>query len=182
MATSMVMLGLGETSYDSAQPTDGCCTCGHCHRRAHRGRCGALPCFKITVGKVCERRLIASGQARVCVVGQETRGTVVVDERVVGEPLDCAALGARVTEGVPHRQQVRMILVQLVFEPAERAVANSSKSSQLTSSIVSASRSHVVVDHGRLRRERSRQRVRRLKPPGGSALLFADCLGSAGDF
>jgi hypothetical protein len=61
--------------------------------------------------------------ARLGMLVEETRGHGVLDERVVGEPLDRAALGAYVAEGVPGRQQLRVLLVQLVLEPAEGAVA-----------------------------------------------------------
>src|ERR1035441_4274800 len=44
-------------------------------------------------------------------------GSLVVDERVADEPLDGAALGAGIAEDVPRRQQVRMLLVELVLEP-----------------------------------------------------------------
>jgi len=44
------------------------------------------------------------GQVGVRVVGQEACGLVVVDERVVDEPVDRAALAAC---GAPHRQQLR---------------------------------------------------------------------------
>ena len=54
---------------------------------------------------------------------EEARGRVVVDERVVGEPLDRAAACTGVAEGVPRRQQLRMLLMQLRFEPAEGALA-----------------------------------------------------------
>ncbi len=51
------------------------------------------------------------------------RGGLVVDERVVDQPLDSAAFGSGGAEGVPYRQQLRIVLVQPVLEPAERALA-----------------------------------------------------------
>src|SRR6266496_670659 len=64
-----------------------------------------------------------SGQVWIWVAGQEPAACLIVDERVVGEPLDGAAPGAGIAEGVPRRQQVRMLLVELVFEPAEGSLA-----------------------------------------------------------
>jgi hypothetical protein len=57
------------------------------------------------------------------VVVEKPGGCVVVDERVVDEPVDRAALGAGLAEGVPRRQQVRMLLVQHVFETPKGALA-----------------------------------------------------------
>src|ERR1022692_43945 len=57
------------------------------------------------------------------VLGEETRGRVVVDERLVSEPLDSSAAGTGVAEGIPRGQEVRVLLVQFVFEPAEGALA-----------------------------------------------------------
>ena len=51
--------------------------------------------------------------------GQQPSGRLVVNERVVGQPLDGTAPGAGIAEGLPPRQQVRMLLVELIFEPAE---------------------------------------------------------------
>jgi hypothetical protein len=55
--------------------------------------------------------------------GQEAAGGIVVDEGIVGQPLDGAALGADIAERVPGRQQVRILVVELVFEAAEGAFA-----------------------------------------------------------
>src|ERR1039457_4879707 len=64
-----------------------------------------------------------SRHAGLDVLGEETRGRVVVDERLVSEPLDSSAAGTGVAEGIPRGQQVRVLLVQFVFEPAEGALA-----------------------------------------------------------
>jgi len=56
------------------------------------------------------KRLSGSRHGGLGVLVEEARGRVVVDERVVGEPLDCAAAGTGVAEGVPRGQQVRMLL------------------------------------------------------------------------
>jgi hypothetical protein len=72
----------------------------------------------------CNARIIAAnglcgsrhGGLRVLV--EEARDRVVVDERVAGEPLDRATAGPGVAEGVPRGQQVRVLLLQLGFEPA----------------------------------------------------------------
>ena len=50
--------------------------------------------------------------------GQEAAGSIVIDERIVGQPLDGPPLGAYITERVPRWQQVRMLLVELVLEAA----------------------------------------------------------------
>jgi hypothetical protein len=39
--------------------------------------------------------------------GQEMAGGIVIDERVLGQPLDSPARGADIAERVPRRQQVR---------------------------------------------------------------------------
>jgi hypothetical protein len=75
--------------------------------RATCGRCARAP-FKLAVdGEESE----ASWQIRIGVVGQKARGRVVVDERVVDEPLDRAALGAGVTECPLCQDQVRQDLM-----------------------------------------------------------------------
>jgi len=63
-----------------------------------------------------------SGEVWIWVAGQEAVGRLVVNERVVGQPLDGTAPGAGIPEGVARRQQVRMVPVQLVLEPAERSL------------------------------------------------------------
>ena len=55
--------------------------------------------------------------------GQKAAGSIVIDERIVGQPLDGTALGANIAERVPRRQQIRILLVELVPEPAEGAFA-----------------------------------------------------------
>src|SRR5450755_1353448 len=68
-------------------------------------------------------RLSGSQHAGLWVLVEETGGRVVIDQRVVGEPLDRAAVGPGVAEGVPRRQQLRGLLLQLGFEPAEGTLA-----------------------------------------------------------
>jgi hypothetical protein len=46
-----------------------------------------------------------SGQVRIWVAGQEAVGDLIVDERIVGQPLDRTAGGTGIEEGVPRRQQ-----------------------------------------------------------------------------
>ena len=53
-------------------------------------------------------------------VCREILGGVRVDETFVQEPIDGAALGADVSEGVPGRDQLRQVLVELVLESTER--------------------------------------------------------------
>src|SRR2546430_16835213 len=62
-----------------------------------------------------------SGQFRIGMVGKEAVGGVIVDERVVLEPLHGAALGPGVSEGVPRRKQVGVFLMELVLGAAEGA-------------------------------------------------------------
>jgi hypothetical protein len=50
---------------------------------------------------------------------EEACGGGVVDERVVGEPLNGSTVGTGVAEGVPGRQQAWILLVQFVLEPAK---------------------------------------------------------------
>lgn len=64
-----------------------------------------------------------SRHAGLRVLVEKARSSDVGDERVVGEPLDRAAMGTGGAEGVPRRQQLRKLLVQLGFEPAEGAFA-----------------------------------------------------------
>lgn len=59
-----------------------------------------------------------SGQVWIWVAGQEAVGGLIVDERVVGQPLDRAAGGTGVEEGVPRREQAGMLLVEMIFEPS----------------------------------------------------------------
>jgi hypothetical protein len=67
--------------------------------------------------------LAGSGQVGACKVGEGTRGGVVIDEGVVNQPLDGAPLGSGGAKGVPGRQQMRVVLMQAIFEPAERTLA-----------------------------------------------------------
>jgi hypothetical protein len=41
-------------------------------------------------------------------------GLVMIHERVVDEPQDRAVLGSGSTEGVPHREQMRLLLMQFI--------------------------------------------------------------------
>lgn len=64
-----------------------------------------------------------SGNDGIGVVGGEVVGGSFGDESLVEEPSDCSALSAGDMEALPHRHQVRVLLVQLVPEPAERSSA-----------------------------------------------------------
>jgi hypothetical protein len=55
-------------------------------------------------------------------VKEAIRG-VVINEGVISQPLHGPALGPGVPEGVPGGQQVGMLFVELVFEPAEGSLA-----------------------------------------------------------
>jgi hypothetical protein len=57
-------------------------------------------------------------RAGIWVAGQETVSGLVAGWRIVGEPLDGTACGVAVAERVPGRRQVRILLVEFVFEPA----------------------------------------------------------------
>src|SRR5580658_736057 len=70
------------------------------------------------------------------VLVEEARDRVVADERVAGEPLDRATVVRGVAEGVPPRQQVRVLLSQLGLEPAEGALALDSPRQSPPSSLV----------------------------------------------
>src|SRR5262249_51562156 len=74
-------------------------------------------------GLMTPRRPQGSGQVRIWVAGQEAAGSVVVDQQVIGEPLNSTALGADVAEGVPRRHQFWILLVELVLEMAEGSFA-----------------------------------------------------------
>src|SRR5450755_5046704 len=64
-----------------------------------------------------------SGQVGVWMTGQEAAGSIVIDKRSAGQPLDGPSLGAHIAERVPRWQQVRILLVQFVLEAAEGAFA-----------------------------------------------------------
>jgi len=61
-------------------------------------------------------------EGSVGVLGHESRGGLLADEGVVGEPFDGAAYGSGVAEGVPRWEQVRVFLVQFVLEPLEETL------------------------------------------------------------
>jgi hypothetical protein len=68
-------------------------------------------CALVAVKIVGRRERWELWHVRIGVVVEKPGGCVVVDERVVDEPVDRAALGAGLVEGVPGGQQVRMFLV-----------------------------------------------------------------------
>lgn len=80
-------------------------------------------CVPAAVKIVGRRQRWELWHIRIGVVIEKPRGCVVVDERVVDEPVDRAALGAGLAEGVPRGQQVRILLVQHVFETTKGALA-----------------------------------------------------------
>jgi hypothetical protein len=51
------------------------------------------------------------------------RGRILVYERVIDEPLDRAAVSTGIAEGIPRRQQFRVLLMQFGSEPAKGALA-----------------------------------------------------------
>jgi hypothetical protein len=64
-----------------------------------------------------------SGQGGIWVPVEKAIRRVVIDERVISEPLHGTAPGPGIPERVPHWQQARILLVWLVFEPAEGSLA-----------------------------------------------------------
>ena len=54
---------------------------------------------------------------------KEAIRSVVINEGVISQPLHGSAPGPGVPEGIPGGQQVGMLLVELVFEPAEGSLA-----------------------------------------------------------
>jgi hypothetical protein len=69
------------------------------------------------------RRRQGSGHGGIWVPVKEAILGVIINERVISEPLHGTAPGTGVPEAVPHWQQVRILLVELVFEPAEGSPA-----------------------------------------------------------
>lgn len=63
-------------------------------------------------------RVLALGQVGLGVLGRELLGGVLVYETLVEEPIDGAALGSHVTEGVPRRDQLGKAVMEPVLEPA----------------------------------------------------------------
>ncbi len=96
-------------------------------RLRHAGQRNDLPAPRAPEGRASgaggpsSARLPASGQAGLRVVVRELVGGVLVDEPVVQEPTDGAALSWDVPEGVPRRDQLGTVLIALAFEPAERS-------------------------------------------------------------
>jgi hypothetical protein len=68
-------------------------------------------CAPVAVKIVGRRERGELWHVRIGVIVEKPGGCVVVDERVVDEPVDRAALGAGLAKGVPRGQQVRMLLV-----------------------------------------------------------------------
>jgi hypothetical protein len=57
------------------------------------------------------------------VPGQEAIRRAVVNEAVISQPLHGPAPGPGIPERVPRWQQIRILLAELVFEPAEGSLA-----------------------------------------------------------
>jgi hypothetical protein len=78
-----------------------------------QGQGGLFPC------PMWEPRSLAdggsSGQTGIGVAFSEVLGGSLGDESLREYPSDCSALGACVTELLPDRHQVRVLLVQLVL-------------------------------------------------------------------
>jgi hypothetical protein len=65
----------------------------------------------------------SSRQGGIWVPGQEAIRRAVVNEGVISQPLHGPAPGPGIPERMPRWQQVRMFLVELVFEAAEGSLA-----------------------------------------------------------
>jgi hypothetical protein len=55
--------------------------------------------------------------------GQEAAGSVVIDERIAGQPSDGPAPRADIAERVSRWQQVRILIAELVSDAAKGAFA-----------------------------------------------------------
>lgn len=64
---------------------------------------------------------LASREGRIWVVGRELLRGGVVDESLVKQPLDGPPLGSNVTQGVPRRDQVGVVFIDLVLESSEHS-------------------------------------------------------------
>ena len=53
-------------------------------------------------------------------VGSEPVRGLVIDESLVEQPLDGSALGSNVTQGVPRRNQLGVVFIDLGLESSER--------------------------------------------------------------
>lgn len=62
-----------------------------------------------------------SREGGIWVVGREPLRGAVVDEPLVEQPLDGPALGSNITQGMPCRNQVGVVFIQLVLESPERS-------------------------------------------------------------
>jgi hypothetical protein len=85
------------------------------------------------------------------VVVEKPGGCVVVDERVVDQPVNRAALSAGLAKGVPRRQQVRMFLVKYVLETTKGALARNGSRQVASGFVVAGSLGevgHVLVPDG----------------------------------
>jgi len=100
-------------------------------------------------------RVLASGETGLWVVGRELLSGVLVDEALIQKPIDGAVLGSKVTEGVPRRDQLGMVLIELVLEPAKRSRPLKRRGQALSSRTVADAPSevgHVLIPD--VRRER----------------------------
>jgi len=57
---------------------------------------------------------LTSREAGIWMVGRELVGGSVVDKSLFKQPLDGPALGSNVTQGVPRRNQVGLVFINLV--------------------------------------------------------------------
>ena len=62
-----------------------------------------------------------SREGRIWVVGRELLCGCCVDESLVKQPLDGPALSSSITQGVPRRNQVGVVFIDLVLESSERS-------------------------------------------------------------
>ena len=62
-----------------------------------------------------------SREGRIWVVGRELLCGCCVDESLVKQPLDGPLLSSSITQGVPRRNQVGVVFIDLVLESSERS-------------------------------------------------------------
>jgi hypothetical protein len=87
-----------------------------------------------------------SGQGPIWVRGRETVRRAVVNEGVISQPSHGPAPGPGVPERSPHWKQIRVSLVELVFEPAKGSLAVDSRGQPAPGTHSSARRSGPTGD------------------------------------
>jgi hypothetical protein len=86
-------------------------------------RCASDERASPVTGLMALRHRQGSGEFGIRVAGHEPVRCLAVNEGVIGQPLDGAARGTGIAEGIPGWQQARELLVEFVFEAAEGCLA-----------------------------------------------------------